>query len=89
MSIWKKLKNLWELSHFEITKFDNHLVITRRNEDLVIARPIEWEKQDMSHPHNLDKDFYFPKEKRPMATIIKLKPKDEVEQILKENADQS
>lgn len=84
MSIWKRIKNLWELSHFEITKFDNNLVITRKDDELVFARPIEWEKQDMSHPDNWDKDFYFPKKNRPMATIIKLKPKDEVEQILKD-----
>ena len=27
--IFRRLRNLWELSHFKITEFDNQLVITR------------------------------------------------------------
>lgn len=38
-------------------------------------------KQHMSHPDNWDKDFVFiPKNQ---AIIIKLRPKDEIEEILK------
>ena len=35
----RRLKNLWELSNFKITEFDNQLVITRKAENLEYARP--------------------------------------------------
>lgn len=65
MRLLKRFKNLWQLSRFEITEFDNQLVITKRNDELVFARPEKTEKS------------------RKEAIIIKLRPKDEIEQILK------
>lgn len=35
----ERIKNLWQLSRFKITEFDNQLVITKRNGVLVFARP--------------------------------------------------
>lgn len=35
----QRLKNLWALSRFKITEFDNKLVITKVGKDLVFARP--------------------------------------------------
>lgn len=35
----QRLRNLWQLSRFKITEFDNKLVITERNGELVFARP--------------------------------------------------
>lgn len=39
--IWQRIKNLWQLSRFKITEFDNKLVITARDEDghLVVNEP--------------------------------------------------
>jgi hypothetical protein len=65
MSIWKRIKTLWALSNFEITEFDNKLCITKQNDELVYARPVENTKT------------FQP------AQIIKLRPKDEIEEILK------
>lgn len=36
-NIFKRLKNLWELSNFVITEFDNKSVITKENEKLVVT----------------------------------------------------
>ncbi len=37
--MWRRIKNLWGLSNFEITEFDNKLVITKQEDKLVFARP--------------------------------------------------
>lgn len=40
MKIFKRIKNLWELSRFQITEFDNKLVITKKEDGkLVVAFP--------------------------------------------------
>lgn len=39
MSILQRLRNLWQLSRFEITRFDQQLVITEKDNELVFARP--------------------------------------------------
>lgn len=36
---FQRLKNLWQLSRFKITEFDNQLVITKKNDELIFARP--------------------------------------------------
>lgn len=38
--IWRRVKNLWELSNFKITEFDNKLVVTKKDDNkLVVAFP--------------------------------------------------
>ena len=39
MNIFTRLKNLWQLSNFKITEFDNKLVITKEKDKLVVAYP--------------------------------------------------
>lgn len=37
--MFHRLKNLWQLSNFKITEFDNKLVITKVEDALVVTRP--------------------------------------------------
>lgn len=37
MNLIKRIKNLWQLSNFEITEFDNKLVISKKEDKLVVA----------------------------------------------------
>ncbi len=37
MKILQRLRNLWQLSNFKITEFDNKLVITKKEDKLVVA----------------------------------------------------
>lgn len=40
MKLTQRLKNLWELSNFKITEFDNKLVITKKDDGkLTVAFP--------------------------------------------------
>lgn len=38
-TLQRRIKNLWELSNFKITEFDNKLVITKKEDQLVVDFP--------------------------------------------------
>lgn len=56
MTLLKRLRNLWLLSRFEITKFDNKLVITKQEEELFFARPKEPEPSKMAQIIRINRD---------------------------------
>lgn len=37
--MFHRLKNLWQLSNFKITEFDNKLVIAKVEDALIVTRP--------------------------------------------------
>lgn len=37
--IWRRIRNLWALSNFKITEFDNKLVITKKDDKLIVELP--------------------------------------------------
>jgi hypothetical protein len=42
MFFFQRIKNLWALSRFKITEFDNKLLITKDEKgELIYARPVE------------------------------------------------
>ena len=53
MNLLKRLKNLWELSRFDITEFDNKPVITQIEDKLVVAHT---EKSHMAQIIKLRED---------------------------------
>lgn len=71
MMLFKRLKNLWDLSRFSINRFDHELVITERDGKLTYARP-------ENDPSPMTEN----REPRKMAQIIRKQTKDPVEEII-------
>ena len=53
MNIFRRLKNLWELSRFEITQFDHQLVIIEKEGKLTFARNNQATIVDLKEPEDI------------------------------------
>ena len=57
MTFFKRIRNLWELSNFSITEFDNKLVISRFNQKLTVHDYDTGERAEFIEPVSFKDKF--------------------------------